>query len=108
MTYTERQLTREEHALAMAIRDTVPRADRLEVCQAVCRVAEDQRDRANAKIFEARADKMPWRNTDDEVTDAIRREVWDALHFPRYRFFDVAIPFEGWAQFAVSREKVER
>lgn len=81
MAYCERILTREEITLAQEIRDEVDRTKRLYLVQRVCEVAEDLRDKANE-------------------ASGFDRKVWDSLHFPRYRFFDVALPNEGWAQFA--------
>lgn len=89
MAYKERALTREEYLFAMYVRDFVPRKIRLEFCQRVADVAEDMRERATATIEEA-----------PQQHEEIRKRVWDTLAFPRYRFFDVAIPNEGWAQFA--------
>ena len=88
--YKERDLTREERYLAGTIRDVVPRAERLHICQQIAHVAENLRDQAHA----ANRENIPWEE---------RKKIWDALHFPRYKFFDAALPSEGWYQFSESR-----
>jgi hypothetical protein len=66
------------------------------VCQQICEVAEGLRDRANEATVNA---SLVAPNV-HEQHEGIREAVWKSLHFPRYRFFDAAMPFEAWAQFA--------
>jgi hypothetical protein len=89
MSYCERELTQDERHLAGILRETIAdNFERLHAAQSVCHVAENLRDLANSTVA-----NVP----------VIREDVWNSLHFPRYRFFDAAMPNQGWAQFAESR-----
>jgi hypothetical protein len=92
MAYKESELTCEEILLARDIRDMVPRRERLQVVQSVALVIEGYREKANEAA------------TRCEVSEDTQLQIWQSLHFPRYRFFDVALPNEGWAQFAESED----
>lgn len=99
--YRERELTPDETRLANAIRYTVPRDVRLEMCQRVCQVIEDLRDRACGAVLRDAFDTP-------EQYRAARKDIWDALHFPRYRFFAVALPEGVWEQFAEVVDEASR
>lgn len=90
MEYHERKLTREERYLAGMIRDLVPERERLPLVQKICTQAEELREMANTAAIEA------------GVSEEQRTAIWQAMHFPRYRFFDAAMPWGFWLQFADS------
>lgn len=93
MAYHERALTVEESRLAQAIRDCVPRRLRLDICQRVCTMMDDQRERVDEAFIAG------------ERGYDVRKRIWKRGHFPRYRFFDVALPGEAWGKFADSEEE---
>ena len=95
MAYKERELSRAEIRLASMIREHVPRSDRLEIVQQIAHVAEDLRDRVNEALYAAPLIAPMVQNQAEEI----RKRAWDSLHFPRYRFFDAAIPDAGWGVF---------
>ena len=90
--YKERNLSPEEYWAAMALR-AVPAEKRLAAAQAFCHAVEDLRERAHRALdnCETGSDKYQ------------RKAVWEALQFPRYRFFDVALPNGDWEKFAENR-----
>ena len=87
--YKERELSSEEYWAAMALR-AVPAEKRLQAAQEFAQVAEDLRERANRALV----------NCETGCNEEQRKAVWDALQFPRYRFFDVALPAGDWLKFA--------
>ncbi len=77
----ERLLASNEWELAVQIREHIPRRDRLRVCQLICELPEEEKDKWG--FFSINPD----------------------TRFPRYRFFNVAMPDADWGRFAKGTER---